>query len=405
MKRILLLFTLCTLTIVSWSQKPVSSDVFDQAINKISYELALQSVTDEGNHLAAFNEKLVSECDMNKCCSDKCIYEMKYFLGNSGLQATVRLCEKIATYKSKYTEDSNGKEQYAIVQSVFQDTLVKKFIRKRTTNLAFGEKLRELQKSINKTFDYKENNEPLANTETTENPTTGLETQVSKTTGGSSWLGWLSTILLLGAIGGYMFLLRPKYQKRLLELKKEIAKLAEQNKTLSEQNNSLTAKIGDLEGKNEALFRNENMLRDRLARYEKSEEEIKEQRKQAPVEPTYPKNEEGMTVYEIFYMPVPNKDGSFEDGHQSDKFEWTESVYKFEVVNKEGTKALFSIMNDQRMIKRAISGYDIYIKPVCRAANAFNMNVSRIVTEEKGQAVLNGDRWELDDKALISYQV
>ena len=404
MKRILLLFTLCVLTIASWAQKPVSQDIFDQVVNKISYNLALQSVMDEGNHITAFHERLVPVCDMEKCCDAKCRYEMENFLSSVKLTATATLCRRIGTYREKYTEDSNGKEQYAIVQSIFQDTLVKKFIKKRENNVAFGEKLTVLKKSINQTFKFKGNNEPVANTESTDNTTTGLETQASKTSGGLGWLGWLSTILLLGAIGGYMFLLRPKYQKRLLELKKEIAKLAEQNKTLSEQNTSLTAKIGDLEGKNEALFRNENMLRDRLARYEKSEEEVKQQRKKAPVEPVYPKNEEGMTVYETFYMPVPNKDGSFEDGHQSNKFEWTESVYKFEVVNKEGTKALFSIMNDQRMIKRAISGYDIYIKPVCRAANAFNMNVSRIVTEEKGQAVLNGDRWELDDKALISYQ-
>ena len=394
------------LTVASWAQKPVSQDVFSQLINKISYELALQSVEDDGKYLTGFHEKLDPICDIDKCCANQCTYEMKYFLGNSKLYATVTLCERIATYKSKYTEDSNGKEQYAIIQSILKnDSLVQKFITKRANNAAFGEKLAVLEKSINKTFKFKGNSEPLANTKNTDETTTGAATQISKTAGGLSWLGWLSTILLLGAIGGYMFYLRPKYQKRLLELKKEIAKLAEQNKALSAQHTSLTARIGDLEGKNEALFRNENMLRDRLAKYEKSENAIQQQRKQVPVEPAYTKNEEGMTVYETFYMPVPNKDGSFEDGHQSNKFEWTESVYKFEIVNKEGTKAVFSIMNDQRMIKRAISGYDIYIKPVCRAANAFSMNVSRIMTEEKGQAVLNGDRWELDKKALISYQV
>lgn len=406
MKKILLLFTLCMLTMASWAQEPIGQDVFNQVVNKISYEFALQSVTDEGNHITAFHETLTEFCDKDKCCSDKCTHEMKNFLINAKLNATVTLCERIASYKKdKYTEDSNGKEQYAIVQSIFKDSLVQKFTNKRKDDVVFGEKLGALQKSINKTFKYKGNSEPLANIENTDNSRTGAEAQLSQSSGGLGWLGWLSTLLLLGAIGGYMLFLRPKYQKRLLELKKEIAKLAEQNKTLAEQNASLMTRIGDLEEKNEALFRNENMLRDRLARYEKSENKIKPQPKQTPVEPTYTTNEEGMTVYETFYMPVPNRDGSFENSHKSNRFEWTESVYKFEVVNKEGTKAVFSIMNDQRMIKRAISGYDIYIKPVCRAANAFSMNISRIVTEEKGQVTLTGDVWELDTKALISYQV
>jgi cell division protein FtsB len=405
-KKILLLFTLCSLTLTIWAQNPVNKDVFDQLINKIGYEFVLQSVTDDDKHpeyLKQFRERLTPICTNENCCNAKCYDEIGAFLLSSNLTATHTLFTKIGSYKSKYTEDANGKEQYAIVMQVLkEDSLVQKFISKRQANTPFQQKLAALEESINKTFDFKEDGSIVA---VVENPTRAETEPQININGIMNWLGWVSTILLLGAIIGYMLFLRPKYQNRLLELKREIAKLADENKTLADQNKQLTKEIASLKEDNAALFANENMLRDSLARYEKGKNEIKQERKEVPVEPTFAKNEEGLTVYETFYMPVPNRDGSFEDNHKSTKFEWTESVYKFEVINAERTKAVFSMMNDERMIKRAISGYDIYIKPVCRASNAFSMNVSRIATEEKGQAVLNNGVWELEEKVLIRYLV
>ena len=110
-------------------------------------------------------------------------------------------------------------------------------------------------------------------------------------------------------------------------------------------------------------------------------------------------------IYNTFYMPISNRNGSFDNSYKSSRFDWTESVYKFEVINEEGTKALISVVDDPRMVKRALNGYDTYIRPVCKGANAFNINATSIKTERKGRVSLNDDTWELESRAVIRYRM
>lgn len=386
------------------AQKPVEKADFDKIINKISYEFALQSISDDVTHLAAFLEKLAPVCGEKACCDDKCNFEMKEFLKAQKVTATANLCSYIESYKAKYQEGLNGKEQYNIVAGILSDSLqVKSFIDKRASDSNFNAKLTALYKEINETFDYN-GDVPSSPTANVTEPS-DARTKADASSSGMGMLGWLSTILLIASIGGYMLLLRPKYQKRLAELKQKIKDLDAQVTQLAAKNNTLQEEVTDLKHKNDALFENENMLRDQLAKFTQKEKQAKkDMERPKKIMPEYPTNEEGLTVYDTFFMPVPNRDGSFEDNHKSNKFEWTESVYKFEVINSERTKAVFSIVNDNRMIKRAMSGYDVYIKPVCRGTNAFNMNATIILTEEKGKVTLNGSTWLLDEKAAISYQ-
>ena len=105
---------------------------------------------------------------------------------------------------------------------------------------------------------------------------------------------------------------------------------------------------------------------------------------------------------DLFFMPVPNKDGSFDAENWTAKFEDTESVYRFEMINNYEAK--FQFHNEKKTVKRAISGYDIYIKPVCKALNAFNTNATEIRTQVQGVVYRDGDTWKLKEKALIYYQ-
>ena len=105
---------------------------------------------------------------------------------------------------------------------------------------------------------------------------------------------------------------------------------------------------------------------------------------------------------DLFFMPVPNKDGSFAAENWTAKFEDTESVYRFEMINNYEAK--FQFYNEKKTVKRAISGYDIYVKPVCKALNAFNTNATEIKTQVQGVVYRDGDTWKLKEKALVYYQ-
>lgn len=105
---------------------------------------------------------------------------------------------------------------------------------------------------------------------------------------------------------------------------------------------------------------------------------------------------------DLFFMPVPNKDGSFDVENWTAKFEDTESVYRFEMINNYEAK--FHFYNEKKTVRRAISGYDIYIKPVCKALNAFNTNATEIRTQVHGVVYRDGDTWKLKEKALVYYQ-
>ncbi len=105
---------------------------------------------------------------------------------------------------------------------------------------------------------------------------------------------------------------------------------------------------------------------------------------------------------DLFFMPIPNKDGSFDVENWTAKFEDTESVYRFEMINNYEAK--FQFYNEKKTVKRAISGYDIYVKPVCKALNAFNTNATEIRTQVHGVVYRDGNTWKLKEKALVYYQ-
>ena len=105
---------------------------------------------------------------------------------------------------------------------------------------------------------------------------------------------------------------------------------------------------------------------------------------------------------DLFFMPIPNKDGSFDVENWTAKFEDTESVYRFEMINNYEAK--FQFYNEKKTVKRAISGYDIYIKPACKALNAFNTNATEIKTQVHGVVYRDGNTWKLKEKALVYYQ-
>lgn len=105
---------------------------------------------------------------------------------------------------------------------------------------------------------------------------------------------------------------------------------------------------------------------------------------------------------EMFFMPVPNSDATFDLEYRQENFVDTESVYRFETIS--ANEAKFSFYNDAGTVRRALSGYDVYLKPVCKALSEFNINATRIVTQVPGKVEKVGNQWKLKEKALIYYE-
>jgi len=108
------------------------------------------------------------------------------------------------------------------------------------------------------------------------------------------------------------------------------------------------------------------------------------------------------TTPEVFFMPAPNADATFEVEHLQSEFISTESVYRFELLNNN--EASFTFYNDPSTVKRALNGFDIYIKPVCKGLSAFDINASKIVTQVPGKVKKEGNVWKLTEKALIYFE-
>lgn len=109
-------------------------------------------------------------------------------------------------------------------------------------------------------------------------------------------------------------------------------------------------------------------------------------------------------VKKEFYLPAPNKDGSFKDLSKSDVFKPTASVYKLIILDNSDTIGEFSFIDDLDTMKRAINLPDSYILPVCDSQNAHDFNARKIITIENGKAQKDGDIWKVTKKVIIKYE-
>lgn len=104
------------------------------------------------------------------------------------------------------------------------------------------------------------------------------------------------------------------------------------------------------------------------------------------------------TSFHKFYLSTPNADGSFRD-NRSNTMNPSSHVYQFELI--DSGRARFSLIEHSAVISEAIAYPESYLKPVCDYDGGFNPNAKNIKMVNKGYALLKGDKWELDKKALI----
>jgi hypothetical protein len=109
-------------------------------------------------------------------------------------------------------------------------------------------------------------------------------------------------------------------------------------------------------------------------------------------------------IGETFFMGIPDENGFFDAREVSEVFKRPNSVYEFSILSKDGNKAEFNIYEDIANMIGALNDADKYIKPVCRTNSILHKHATKIITEKKGIAVREGNRWRVTEKALIRYK-
>jgi hypothetical protein len=108
---------------------------------------------------------------------------------------------------------------------------------------------------------------------------------------------------------------------------------------------------------------------------------------------------------EIFYLPNPAEDGSFNDSSKSKDFIEGTSLYRFVLIEGKENWANFELAEQQDAIKRALQSPMGFIRPVCFYNNAFEPNITKnIIRKKPGEAELVAGRWIKRTDATISYE-
>lgn len=104
-----------------------------------------------------------------------------------------------------------------------------------------------------------------------------------------------------------------------------------------------------------------------------------------------------------FFMAIPDENGIFDSSFVSETFKRPISVYLFTITSKDGNQAEFSIHEDIATMIRALDNFDEYLRPACKSNAILHKNATKIVTESKGLAIREGNRWRVIEKANIHY--
>lgn len=97
------------------------------------------------------------------------------------------------------------------------------------------------------------------------------------------------------------------------------------------------------------------------------------------------------------YLPAPASDGTFDE--YSDEIQIGKSIYVLETETKE--RGVFSVIESKDAIATAIISTTQFLKPACKIAFSTNGIPNHIVTLEKGIAVFDGEKWKVEQKAII----
>ena len=110
-----------------------------------------------------------------------------------------------------------------------------------------------------------------------------------------------------------------------------------------------------------------------------------------------------MVKGEAFFMPIPSPSGIFDLREATSTFKRPYSVYLFNVTSEDGNQAEFCVHDDIATMLRALDNFDEYLRPACRSTAILHKNATKIITEENGLAIREGNEWKVVTKAVVRY--
>lgn len=408
-QKIALLFT--ALLLFGFTQAQVSKESYEKAVDLLNCRTVELSLKDN---------KILSEFQKKCPCGVTSYTQISQFLSSVNLDATISLSNEVEGLKKMFKE--NWKKSDIVnflTETVFSDKTkyqkISAFTDKRKGKLEFDDYKANLKAEIYNTLIEGASLETVPQTNSQADETiqqssfddriTELENKINLEQNDNGILGSIADYLiifsiLLSAIA--FFLSFRKQSENDYEVSYEIKnyvrkKIDETNLSRVKPNNN----VGSLELKD---------VYNRIKELEIQIEKIKSQLSipkpilSHPSQTTQPPLQEVKqheVKSEIFFLPSPNADGSFDESSASSTYKEGATIYRFTKIGD--SKANFQIDNKEASIKLALQYRDRRIDPVCEATNAFNQ-AKNISTDQQGEAELKSGKWIVNKKAKIKYE-
>lgn len=169
-------------------------------------------------------------------------------------------------------------------------------------------------------------------------------------------------------------------------------------KYIGNESQDLNSYKKEIESKINSAFKKIEIINEDIERLKNIQSAHKSKDETMPIFPS-----SGGMKEEVFFLPSPNKDGSFNDSDKLLVFKESESLYVFTILQKN--RAEFTLTENSSSIKMALNLPDTYIKPVCESSNTFFPGATNIRVTSSGIAFKEMDKWIVtqENKAKIIY--
>ena len=171
--------------------------------------------------------------------------------------------------------------------------------------------------------------------------------------------------------------------------KEKTSEETDPNKGLIDEIRILSKRIKKLETEVEML---KNLIQQEHLNETSVSEEQQENPTKQDVEDT-PKRMEQTTIY----LSAPTPEGVFNDF--AEEIQIGKSIYV--LITDNNKSGSFSVIESKDAIATAIISTTQFLKPACKIVSSTNGIPNHIVTLEKGIATFDGEKWKVEQKAVI----
>lgn len=214
---------------------------------------------------------------------------------------------------------------------------------------------------------------------------------------GSFMLNWLSLLLILFSSVG-LFLYNYFNNKKLKDSIKRHRNEIEYLKSSLNQSNNHSQSNSQFERNINQKITDLNFAIEKLQK-DNSNSQIHKQTQIEQTKHTHQSNQKETEKFVYAKTPIAEKIfNAFDISEEKDgKF------YKFTITNNKN-QAEFEFFNTENSAKRAVNSPDNFLYFVCEEIEPLNQNAKKIITNKKGIAIKQDDKWIVTEKAQITYE-